>query len=228
MARKRRRFGASFLGESSVGVSSELAKKHKIHATQINLWKKQLLEGAETIFEGDLKAEKDSNDEPQVAELYEQIGRLKVELEWLKKKWPRTVSEARSWIDFDHPELSIRQQCRLLGLHRSIVYHQPAPESVCNLQLMRLMDEEHLARPAKGSRQMVDFLQQHGHEVNRKRIQRLMRKMGIEGLSPKRRTTLRNAGHRVYPYLLRNLDIVRPDQVWCCDITYIPMALGFF
>lgn len=91
------------------------------------------------------------------------------------------MSEARSWIDFDNPDLSIRQQCRLLGLHRSNAYYEPTPETVFNLQLMRLMDEEHLLRPAKGSRQMVDFLKRLGHDVNRKRIQRLMRKMGIEG-----------------------------------------------
>jgi putative transposase len=93
---------------------------------------------------------------------------------------------------------------------------------------MRLMDEEHLRRPARGSRQMVDFLKDLGHGVNRKRIQRLMRKMGIESLAPKPCTTVRNEGHRIYPYLLRSLDIVRPDQVWCCDITYIPMQIGFF
>lgn len=138
------------------------------------------------------------------------------------------MSEARGWIDLDNPDLIIRQQCRLLGIHRSNVYYEPAPETPFNLQLMRLMDEEHLRHPAKGSRQLLDFLRRNGHVVNRKRIQRLMRKMGIEGLSPKRRTTLRNEGHRVYPYLLRDLDIVRPDQVWCCDITYIPMELGFF
>ena len=138
------------------------------------------------------------------------------------------MSEARSWIDFDNPDLSIRQQCRLLGLHRSNVYYEPAPETELNLQLMRLMDEEHLRYPAKGSRQLVDFLKRSGHDVNRKRIQRLMRKMGIEGLAPSRRTTLKNEGHRIYPYLLRDLEIVRPDQVWCCDITYIPMEFGFF
>jgi putative transposase len=92
---------------------------------------------------------------------------------------------------------------------------------------MRLMDEEHLRRPCRGSRQMVDFLDDEGIVANRKKVQRLMRKMGIEGISPKRRTTLRAVGHQVYPYLLRNLEINRPDQVWCCDITYIPMRLGF-
>ena len=92
---------------------------------------------------------------------------------------------------------------------------------------MRLMDEEHLKHPARGSRQMMDFLEDQGFIVNRKRVQRLMRKMGIEGLSPKRRTTLQNAGHQVYPYLLRDLKIERPNQVWCSDITYIPMRHGF-
>lgn len=137
------------------------------------------------------------------------------------------MSEARSWIDFDHAELSVREQCRLLGIHRSNVYYEPVPESKENLRLMRLMDEEHLRRPYRGSRQMVDFLRDEGIVANRKKVQRLMRKMGIEGISPKRRTTLRAAGHQVYPYLLRNLEINRPDQVWCCDITYIPLRLGF-
>ena len=137
------------------------------------------------------------------------------------------MSEARSWIDFDHPELSVRAQCRLLGIHRSSVYYEPIPETDENLQLMRLMDEEHLQRPARGSRQMVDFLADQGIVANRKRIQRLMRKMGIEGISPKRRTTLGNKGHRVYPYLLRGLAIERPNQVWCSDITYLPLRHGF-
>lgn len=137
------------------------------------------------------------------------------------------MGEARSWIDFDHPELSVREQCRLLGVHRSNVYYDPVPESQENLRLMRMMDEEHLKRPFRGSRQMVDFFVDRGLVVNRKKVQRFMRKMGIEGLSPRRRTTLCREGHQVYPYLLRNLEINRPDQVWCCDITYIPMQLGF-
>ena len=137
------------------------------------------------------------------------------------------MAEARSWIDYDNPDLSVREQCRLLGIQRSSVYYEPLPESEENLALMRLMDEEHLRHPARGSRQMVDFLLDEGHVVNRKRVQRLMRKMGIEGLSPKRRTSLAAKGHRVYPYLLRNLSIERPNQVWCTDITYVPTRCGF-
>lgn len=137
------------------------------------------------------------------------------------------MSEARSWIDFDNADLSVREQCRLLGIHRSSAYYEPQPESAENLELMRMMDEEHLRHPARGSRQMKDFLEDHGLIVNRKRIQRLMRKMGIEGMSPKRRTTLRNSGHKVYPYLLKGLPIERPNQVWCTDITFVPMRHGF-
>jgi putative transposase len=137
------------------------------------------------------------------------------------------VNEARSWIDFDHSQLSVREQCRLLGFHRSGMYYEPQPESDENLRIMRLIDEEHLLHPARGSRQMIDHLEDLGVNVNRKRVQRLMRKMGIEGISPKRRTTLTAAGHRVYPYLLRGLSIERPNQVWCSDITYVPMCGGF-
>jgi len=137
------------------------------------------------------------------------------------------VSEARTWIDFENTELSVREQCRLLGIHRSNVYFEPQPETEENLYFMRLMDEEHLKHPARGSRQMIDFLEDQGFTVNRKRVQRLLRKMGIEGMSPRRRTTLRNTGHQVYPYLLRGLKIERPNQVWCSDITYVPMRHGF-
>ena len=137
------------------------------------------------------------------------------------------MTEARTWIDFENTDLSVREQCRLLGIHRSNIYFDPQPETEENLQFMRLMDEEHLRHPARGSRQMIDFLEDQGFIVNRKRVQRLMRKMGIEGISPQRRTTLRNTGHQVYPYLLRDLKIERPNQVWCSDITYIPMRHGF-
>jgi len=116
----------------------------------------------------------------------------------------------------------------LLGLHRSNVYYEPVPESEENLHIMRLMDEEHMRRPSRGSRQMEDYLYDQGIVANRKKIQRLMRKMGIEGISPRRRTTLQAKGHKVYPYLLRGLEIERPDQVWCADITYIPLRKGFF
>jgi putative transposase len=101
------------------------------------------------------------------------------------------------------------------------------PESVENLQVMRLIDELYLATPFFGSRRMAKHLTRGGHCVNRKRVQRLMRLMGLEGLFPGRKTSLPAPGHKVYPYLLRCLTIDRPNQVWCSDITYVPLRRGF-
>ncbi len=122
-----------------------------------------------------------------------------------------------------HAELSLVRQCELVGLSRSSWYYEPIRESSENLELMRAIDRHYLQTPFFGSRRMADEL-----GYNRKRIQRLMRLMGIEAIYPKPRTTLRGKGHKIYPYLLRNLSIVRPNQVWCTDITYIPVRQGFF
>jgi putative transposase len=133
----------------------------------------------------------------------------------------------RQWIEPGHRELSIAAQCELLGLPRSSYYYEPVPESRENLALMRLIDEQYLATPFYGSRRMAQHLQRGGHDVNRKRVQRLMRVMGLEGLFPGRKTTIFAPGHKVYPYLLRGLTIDRPNQVWCSDITYVPLRCGY-
>jgi putative transposase len=114
------------------------------------------------------------------------------------------------------------RQCDLLGLAHSTCYYRPAGESAENLALMRLIDEQYLRTPFYGSRKLALVL-----GVNRKRIQRLMRAMGIEAIYPKRRTTWPGAGHKIYPYLLRNVEVTRPDQVWASDITYVPLRHGF-
>jgi len=128
----------------------------------------------------------------------------------------------REWIEPNHGELSIRRQCELLEMERSTYYHQPAEETPENLALMRAIDKEYTQRPFYGSRRLAAVL-----EVNRKRVQRLMRVMGLEAIYPRPRTTRRASGHRIYPYLLRNLEVTRPDQVWSTDITYIPLARGY-
>jgi putative transposase len=122
----------------------------------------------------------------------------------------------------NHPALSIARQCELLGLPRSTWYYAPTGETAQNLALMRSIDELYLKWPFYGSRRMAREL-----GLNRKRVQRLMRTMGIEAVYPKPRTTRSAAGHKIYPYLLRDLAIVRPDQVWASDITYVPMRHGF-
>lgn len=130
-------------------------------------------------------------------------------------------------IEADHPHLSVRCQCGLLGLNRSSYYYAPAQESVENLELMRLLDEQFMKTPFYGRLRMTVHLQRQGYSVNHKRVQRLMRLMGIEAIYPKPRTSVAMVGHRQYPYLLRDVAIVRPNQVWSTDITYIPMAQGF-
>lgn len=133
----------------------------------------------------------------------------------------------REWIEPKHPELSIRRQCELLELNRSTFYCEPAVESSEDLALMRRIDEQFLRTPFYGSRRMAEVLGTKRRPLNRKRVRRLMRLMGLEAIYPKPRTSERNAEHKIYPYLLRNLAITRPDQVWSCDITYVPMPSGY-
>jgi putative transposase len=120
----------------------------------------------------------------------------------------------------------VRRQCELLGLNRSTWYYEAAPETAANLALMRWIDEQYLRTPFYGSRRMTACLQRQGAEVNRKRVQRLMRLMGLEAIYPKPRTTVTAICHK-YPYLLRNLEITGPDHVWSADITYVPMRSGY-
>jgi putative transposase len=133
----------------------------------------------------------------------------------------------RTLVDVNHPELSIGRQCDLLGLCRSSFYYEPASETAENLALMNLIDKQYTAQPVFGSRRMTAWLQRQGHEVNRKRVQRLMRLMGLEAIYPKPKLSAAGLGHKVFPYLLRDVAIVRVDQVWSTDITYIPLASGF-
>lgn len=130
-------------------------------------------------------------------------------------------------IEPGHPQISLRRQCELVGLNRSSWYYRPAGESVLNLQLMRMIDEQYLRTPFYGVRKMTAHLQRAGYEVNHKRVERLMRLMGLQALYARPRTTKRAPGEPIYPYLLRNLKIERANQVWCADITYVPMSRGF-
>jgi putative transposase len=129
-------------------------------------------------------------------------------------------------IEAEHMTLSIRRQCELLGLSRASYYYTPAVASALNLELMRRIDEQYMETPFYGWPRMTAHLQRLGHAVNHKRVQQLMRLMGLEAIYPKPHTTVADPGHCVYPDLLRDLAIVRPNQVWSADITYVPMAQG--
>lgn len=123
--------------------------------------------------------------------------------------------------------IGVRRQCELLGLPPSTYYYTVAETSPENLALLRLIDEEFLRHPFMGSRQITQWLRRQGHEVNRKRVQRLLRMLGLEAICPGPRTTRPVRENKVYPYLLRDVEITRCDQVWSTDITYLPLRRGF-
>lgn len=123
--------------------------------------------------------------------------------------------------------MPIKRQCELLNIARSTAYYQPIGLSVEEIELRRIIDEIHLQYPFMGRRRVRTELAKKGHNVNRKRVIRIMRDMGIGAIYPKPKTTLANKAHKVYPYLLRNVEVTYPNQAWAIDITYIPMAKGF-
>lgn len=130
-------------------------------------------------------------------------------------------------MEWDHPKLSVRRQCELLGLNRSTLYYGAVGESAKNLELMRRIDEQYLKTPFYGSRRMSVSLSRGGEKVNRKRVQRLMEIMGIEAIYPRRKLPGKLQESRKYPYLLRGREVKGPDEVWAADITYVPMKGGY-
>ena len=231
MSVKRRVHSAAFKGKVALEALKELkpinvlASQYEIQPNQISTWKKQLKESVSEIFSRKRgKAKEDTRKAEK--RLYEEIGRLKMELDWLKKK-SEPYSDPIDLIESNDNSISIQRQCDLLGISRSRYYYKPAVESELNLKLMRVIDEIYTDCPFYGSRRMVIELERRFFRVNRKRVQRLMRLMEIEAIYPKPKLSQRNSEHKVYPYLLRNILIDRPNQVWSTDITYIPMQDGF-
>ena len=138
-----------------------------------------------------------------------------------------SIKQRKQMIEPELREPSISRQCQLLSLSRSSFYYAPVPISAEDLELMRLIDEQYLKTPTYGSRSMARHFWRQGRKVNRKRIQRLMRLMGIEAVYPKPHTSRPHPEHRIYPYLLSGTDHRSPNQVWAADITYVPMSRGF-
>ena len=138
-----------------------------------------------------------------------------------------SAPDRRAKLDRDHRHLSVRRQCAMLGIARSGVYRLPRPANDDDLTLLRRIDELFTRWPFLGSRRMTAMLRAEGQAINRKRVQRLMRRMGIAALGPKPRTTKPAPGHTIFPYLLRDMTVERPNQVWAADITYLPVGRGF-
>ena len=139
----------------------------------------------------------------------------------------RPVKERQQMVDQSYPDLSISKQCRLLEIHRSGLYYYPVAECAENLMLMRLIDEQYYKTPFYGLRKVTAWLKSQGHTVNKKRVKRLMDLVGWQTLFRSPRTSIAAQGHKIYSYLLKNLPIVRANQVWAMDISYVPMKTGF-
>ncbi|MGA1810604.1 IS3 family transposase [Sphingobium sp. WW5] len=213
---------AAIKGEKTL---AELAHDYDLHPNQITTWRTQLLEGAAGVF-GSEKA----SDEPavDVKTLHAKIGELTLANDFLgrRARQGRSVAERKAMIDRTHT-LPVKRQAKELGISRGSVYYLPRPVSSEDLAIMRRIDALHLEFPFAGSRMMRDFLRQEGITIGRCHVASLMKKMAIEAVYRRPSTSKPAPGHKIYPYLLRKLPIVRPNQVWATDISYIPMAKGF-
>jgi len=164
---------------------NEIASQYNVHPNQGRNWKSQLLAEGAGVFERKT-GQRRQEQENQESKLYVQIGRLKMELEWLKKKWTKSSKTKRKMIEPRHPKLSIRRQCQLVGLNRATYYRKPKGISELNLKLMKTIDQEYTKRPFYGYRKVTRQLQEkHGYAVNHKRVARLMQKMGLQAVYPR-------------------------------------------
>ncbi|MBK7419964.1 MAG: IS3 family transposase [Nitrospira sp.] len=229
MKRTRRNHRATFKAQVALAAVkgdktlAELAEHFQVHPTQITDWKQQLLAGAADVFGGT----KPPADPPDLKTLHAKIGQLALENGFFSRGAHQGgLAERKAMIDRTH-QLPVRRQCQLLKLARSTAYYHPTPVSETALALMRRIDELHLAHPFAGARMLRDLLRQEGQTIGRRHVATLMRRMGIEALYRKPHLSRRHPAHQVYPYLLRDLKISRPNHVWAADITYIPLARGF-
>ena len=206
----------------------EIAADHTIHPIQVSQWKKQLLDGASELFTRGKKSKDKEESQAKEAELFQQIGKLQMELEWLKKILSCfDAHELRKLVDSDHPELSISRQCALLGLPRSTHYYRLTPVRESTLRIMARIDALYLEDPCSGSRRMVEYLAREGIPISRDRVRNLMRRMGLRAIYQKPRTTVTGDSSERFPCLVDLKQVTAADQIWATDITYIPLQKGF-
>src|SRR3989344_217661 len=218
---------------------AELASLYSVHPTQIKKWKDVALKGLEELF-SDKRKHWERQREEDTGALYEQIGKLKVQLDFLKKRWAflkETKEISVREIALSHIEkqsiVPIKTQAELLGIARSTVYYEPKPVNPETLLVMKAIDDIYNDCPFYGIVKVTkelkgrEELKKRGIVVNHKRTGRLMRQMGLEAIYPKPNLSLNNLPHPIYPYLLRGINIERKNQVWGTDITFIRLRSGF-
>ena len=229
---KRRRFSGELKAKIALEALrgdrtlQEIASKHQVHPNQVSAWKRQAIAGLGEVFSnGGERRRRDH--ESEVRELHAKIGELTVERDFFVER-VRSMgrAERRALVRRAHPELSVSRQCRLLSVGRSSLYYTTRGESEETLALMRRIDALFLKHPFYGARQMVRHLRREGVRIGRRRAGRLMRLLGLQAIYRAPRLSAPHPAHRVYPYLLKGLTIERANQVWCADITYIPVRCG--
>jgi putative transposase len=207
---------------------NEIGQEYGVHPVQVGQWKKAIQDQAKTLFEGK-RGPKPAGRAPGAGAAVQRDRQVEDGIGLAEKKVrDQPVVIRHGWID-PGEAVAVVQQCVLAGVCRATVYAQRRPPVVDANDLVhsRLIDEEYTRHPFYGTRRMVIFLEKAGHTVNRKRVQRLMRLMGLSGMAPGPNTSRPRPEHPVYPYLLRGVPVVRPNQVWSTDITYIRLAHGF-
>ncbi|WP_315766446.1 IS3 family transposase [Bradyrhizobium sp. SZCCHNS2005] len=203
----------------------QLAEHFDVHPNQITAWKSQLEGSASEVFGSGGGAP--AIPAIDVKSLHAKIGELTLENGFFRRRAHQGgIAERKAMIDREH-DLSITKQAEVLKISRGSVYYLPRPVSPADLDIMQQIDRLHLEYPFAGSRMLRGLLALRGCKVGRRHVKTLMRRMGIEALYRRPRTTKPEPGHKIYPYLLHGMEITRPNQVWAMDITYIPMAHGF-
>jgi len=234
MKRSRRVFSGEFKAKVALEAVkegktiSELAQIFQVHPNLIISWKKEFLAKAEKVFEkGKDEANQIKKLEQEKAELIQQIGQLTVDNNWLKKASMTPLPIRKSMINKQDGAMSICRQCSLLNISRSTLYYTPSGGNDKDLQVMKELDFLYMEDPTRGTRRMSEELKKSGYQVGRCHVRRLMQIMRIKTVYCRPRTTVIDPARYKYPYLLRNLTIDRPNQVWSLDISYIPMRRGF-
>ncbi|MGH8513638.1 MAG: IS3 family transposase [Gammaproteobacteria bacterium] len=205
---------------------AQLAEQFDVHPNQVTSWKAQLEGGATDVF-GSGSGSGTAEPTVDVKSLHAKIGELTLENGFFRRRAHQGgIAERKAMIDREH-DLPITTQAKALNISRGSVYYLPRPVPDADLAIMRRLDRLHLEYPFAGSRMLRGLLVADGCQIGRRHVKTLMRRMGIEALYRRPRTTKPEPGHKIYPYLLRGIEIARPNQVWAMDITYIPMARGF-